>query len=319
MISIIVCHRNRELLKEFKLSVENTIGVNYEVVVVDNRENKYSIFEAYNLGVEKSNYDLICFAHEDLIFHTKNWGQRVAEHFNDDSTGIIGVVGGNALPKCPAPWWNNSLLNDHLIYNIQHWNEGFVPKQSVNSKPYNIHQNCTFENHNPFNELKTKAVAIDGLWMSARKSVFETCKFDSDTFKGFHCYDTDICLQIGQNYDIYVVYDILIEHLSMGSVTESWAKEVEKLADKWIDKLPVFAKEVEKELVPKYNTKCLLTYCYWIQGMGFADGEIRKIISKYIMTAQPVRKNRELLLLRLWSKTNYKVARILYRFLKYLT
>lgn len=318
MISIVVCHRDEVLLEQFQLNVKKTIGIPFEFVTIDNRKNKYSIFEAYNRGIDKSKYDVVCFAHEDLLFHTQSWGLSVLKHFEDEKTGMIGVVGGNALPNCPSPWWNNTLLNDHLVHNIQHWKDGFVPKRSANSKPYASVKNCTLELYNPFNEHKSKAVALDGLWMCAHKRVFETCEFDSDTFKGFHCYDTDICLQIGQHFDIYVVYDILIEHLSMGSVKESWAKEVEKLADKWKDTLPLFSKEINKELVPNYNAKCLLTYCYWIQSMGFSDVEIRKIISKYIDYAQSIKNNKELLLLILWSKTNYKIACKTYRILKYL-
>ncbi|QNK77415.1 hypothetical protein H7F37_15135 [Winogradskyella sp. PAMC22761] len=318
MISIVVCHRDKKLLEQFTSNVDKTIGVTFEFQIIDNSENKYSIFEAYNLGVKQSKYDVICFAHEDLLFHTQNWGQKVLQHFEDKKTGMIGVVGGNAFPNCPAPWWNNTLLNDHLVHNIQHWKKGFVPPQSENSKPYGVIDNCTIEYHNPSGETKIKAVALDGLWMCAHKRVFETCKFDTETFKGFHGYDTDICLQVVQSYDIYVVYDILIEHLSMGTVAKEWANAAELLADKWKDKLPIFAKPVDETKITSYNAKCLLTYCYWMKGMGFTDKKIREIIAKYNNQSK-LFSSQERLLLSLWLKLGYQSARIPYKILKSFT
>jgi hypothetical protein len=318
MISIVVCHRDETLLDQFQLNVTNTIGVPFEFVIIDNKKNDYTIFQAYNLGVERSQFDIICFAHEDLLFHTVNWGKNVINHFKEVTTGMIGVIGGNAFPKCPAPWWNNSLLNDHLVHNIQHWNEGFIPINDFNKKPYLNKENVTIDCQNPTGEDRIKAVTLDGLWMCAHKRVFKQCKFDEDTFKGFHCYDTDICLQVNQYYDVYVVYDILIEHLSMGTVAKTWAEAAEVLADKWIDKLPLFKKEVDPSLISSYNSKCLLTYCYWIQSMGFSDSKIRMTIKKYLNCEDSFWSSREYLLLKLWSKFGFATARISYRVFKSL-
>lgn len=317
MISIVVCHRDEKLLNQFKSNVTNTIGVPFEFVIIDNKNNDYTIFQAYNVGIERSQFDIICFAHEDLLFHTANWGENVINHFKEVTTGMIGVIGGNAFPKCPAPWWNNSLLNDHLVHNIQHWNQGFMPKNNPNKKPYLNKDNVTIDYQNPTGENRIKAVALDGLWMCAHKRVFEKCKFDEETFKGFHCYDTDICLQVNQYYDVYVVYDILLEHLSMGTVAKSWAAAAEVLADKWIDKLPIFKKDIDNQLITSYNAKCLLTHCYWIQSMGFSDSKIKLVISKYLEITNPFSHGKENLLLWLWKQFGFRLAKIIYRFLKF--
>src|ERR1035437_3669404 len=124
MISIVICHRNAELLAKLKLNIKQTIGAEHELLVIDNSNNQYNIFEAYNVGVSKSKYDTVCFTHEDVSFHTENWGQKVVAHFRDQSIGMIGVIGGNIFPKSPSPWWSNIMLNDHLVNNIQHWQNG---------------------------------------------------------------------------------------------------------------------------------------------------------------------------------------------------
>jgi hypothetical protein len=37
--------------------------------------------------------------HDDILFHTNNWGQKVLGHFQDDNTGIIGVAGCHYFPQ----------------------------------------------------------------------------------------------------------------------------------------------------------------------------------------------------------------------------
>ena len=41
-----------------------------------------------------------------------------------------------------------------------------------------------------------EAVAVDGLFFAMRKSLFDTIRFDKDTFDRFHFYDLDICMQV---------------------------------------------------------------------------------------------------------------------------
>jgi len=310
MISIIICNRNKFYLEQIQKNIYETIGVEFELIIIDNQKNDYNIFQAYNIGVEKSKGEILCFAHEDIIFHTMNWGEKVVKHFTDEKTGMIGISGGNAFPNCPAPWWNSTLLNDHLGHIIQHWKEGFGPKNDPFKKPIEGLKNVTYDYHNPFSEVRTKAVILDGVWMCAPKHVFEKCKFDEETFKDFHCYDTDICFQIGQFYSIYVVFDILIEHFSMGKISKSWAQAAEILVDKWIPDLPKFEKVINKNVINQYNSTCLLTYCYWIQEMGINDKKIREIIIKYLKPYSLFSKSSETRLLWIWSKFGNKIARI---------
>ena len=67
MTSIIICSRKSEVSLELKESISSTIGVDFEIVVIDNSHNKYSIFEAYNLGAKRATNPYLCFIHEDII------------------------------------------------------------------------------------------------------------------------------------------------------------------------------------------------------------------------------------------------------------
>ena len=58
MISIIICSRNPEMDKRLDENIRQTIGAEYEIVLVDNSEGKYGICGAYNEGVIRSQGDI---------------------------------------------------------------------------------------------------------------------------------------------------------------------------------------------------------------------------------------------------------------------
>ena len=68
MISIIICTTSPSITSELEENIKTTIGIsNYEIVPIYNINNEYSIFEAYNLGVDQSKYEICCFMHDDII------------------------------------------------------------------------------------------------------------------------------------------------------------------------------------------------------------------------------------------------------------
>ncbi len=69
MISLIICSRKSDISNSLKENIERTIGTDYELIVIDNSTNKYSIFSAYNEGVRRSKGDILCFMHEDILYH----------------------------------------------------------------------------------------------------------------------------------------------------------------------------------------------------------------------------------------------------------
>ena len=76
MISIVVSSYQEPLYQSFVNSVEKTIGVPYEIIKVEN-PGIMGICKAYNLGVSKAKYDIVCFSHEDVLCYSENWGKRL--------------------------------------------------------------------------------------------------------------------------------------------------------------------------------------------------------------------------------------------------
>ena len=227
MISIIICSRNEDISNELKLNIQSTIGIDYELIVIDNSKNKYSIFSAYNKGVKEAKYSFLCFMHEDVLYHTNDWGKKVISHLTNPKVGIIGVAGGHLMPNCPAGWFSSDLSTINIIQS--HYENGI--KTTYHDKKFEYSDSVTNE-----------VVAVDGVWFCMPKFLFSTISFDEKNFEGFHCYDLDICLQVRSTGNIVlVVSDILLEHFSGGNTNQEWIENSIILHNKWKLLLPQVA------------------------------------------------------------------------------
>ena len=224
MISIIISSANEEQLTQVSDNIAKTIGVPFEIIATNNSDGLKSISEVYNEGIVKARYDILCFMHEDIVIESTDWGKIVKKAFDEHpETGLLGVFGSDYKSITPMSWhglepWN---LFAHIIQSYKH---------STKEPLYFT---------NPPNSAFEYVACVDGLWMAAKKEVVQEFKFDKATFKGFHCYDIDYCLTVGQKYKIGVVYGIAMNHLSEGSYTREWMEDSLKLHQKWKDHLPV--------------------------------------------------------------------------------
>ncbi|PBJ13851.1 glycosyltransferase [Flavobacterium sp. ACN6] len=203
MISIIICSRTPEISASLLYNIQKTIGVDYELIVIDNSENNYSIFEAYNIGFSKSKNGIVCFIHDDINMLTQNWGQVLIEIFDkNNDVGLVGVGGAKSKTKMPSAWWNCG-ENDRCI-NI---------KQYFNGQK--VHWHTGFDKTN-----LQEVVTIDGVFMATRKT--NSILFNTK-LKGFHNYDLNLSFEYLKNgYKIVVTNEILLEHYSIGTINKDW-------------------------------------------------------------------------------------------------
>jgi hypothetical protein len=241
MLSIIVCSRSAKISDELEKNISETIGIDYELIVIDNAKNAYSIFEAYNLGIRKSNYPNLCFAHEDILFKTSCWGQRICDKLKNPAIGFIGVAGGMLMPRVPASW-----------------SEFVVAKNFIQSDRENRNKSKhAYKTPDPTLDL-VEVCLLDGVLLCCRKEIFDTITFDEATYKGFHAYDLDICLQAKQNQlKNFVVFDVLIEHFSRGFRSKEWVSNLLLLEKKWREYLPIGNAGLDKEELLRIDKRCL--------------------------------------------------------------
>lgn len=228
MISLIICSRKSYIPLELKDNISETIGLEYELIVVDNSKNKYSIFSAYNEGVKRAIFPFLCFIHDDILFHTQDWGTKVINHFQNTKVGLIGTMGSHFMPKTPIGWYQSRVTSGGGLQRVLK-----NKKNSVEEQMDLIYLK---------DKLSIEAVVVDGLWFCIPKSMFSQISFDELTFNGFHCYDLDICLQTRKaGFQVRIISDILIEHFSYGSFTEEWVKNTVLFFEKWKEQLPQVA------------------------------------------------------------------------------
>jgi glycosyltransferase involved in cell wall biosynthesis len=255
MISIIICSRTQIISAELSANIKDTIGSDYELVVIDNSLDTYSIFEAYNLGIEKSTGEYLCFMHDDILIHTQNWGIVINNIFNDDQKiGLIGIAGARIKTMMPSGWWNcpNEFKEINIIQHLENkvvekWEYGF--------------------NNGSLSEV----VAIDGVFMVLRKD--KRIHFDTE-LKGFHNYDLNISLECkNKEYKIVVTNEILIEHFSNGNINKSWQDSTMKIHELYLKNFPLYvgSKNIKHDL-KSLEIKNGLNFLNQCLAFGFKDG-----------------------------------------------
>jgi hypothetical protein len=234
MISIIICSVSQEMLANVSLNIEKTIGVPYEIIAFDNSLGKKGICEVYNDGAKKAKFEVLCFMHEDIEYQTNDWGNIVFDIFTKiEKIGVLGVVGSSYKASTPSGWGAEGFEGETTFSNyIQSY-------KRKNADTELIH-------HNPGKKDLARVACVDGMWICTTKSIVMKKPFDEKLLKGFHCYDIDFCLNVGQDLDVLVTFDILMRHFSEGSFDEHWLSDTLNVHEKWSSILPKITSEVSK-------------------------------------------------------------------------
>ena len=223
MLSLIICSKHKTLDNQLTENIHNTIGdkIEYEIIHIDNSDARYSIFQAYNKGVDIAKGDILCFMHEDIRYHTTNWGEKTIKIMSNDNIGALGIAGGNVILSNAD--WRFQAIHSHAYlkqgYYIPTKDPIYYIKYDT-SYPKDIH-------------LKKVAV-IDGVWMCFNKEIFKEIHFDDKTYGGFHLYDSDISMQVNNiGKDVFITGDICIEHFSIGFFSAEFVENLSYFTKKW--------------------------------------------------------------------------------------
>ena len=226
MLSIIICSVSPERLEQVTRNIHDTIGVDYEIIAIDNREKQWPIARAYNEGASRAHYPFLFFVHEDVKFHSVGWGKCIEKKLKEPDCGVIGFAGSKVKLKCYSGWGD-----------VYKWDVIFY-YQSVGTETQFRVASVTMEH--PFKEV----LVLDGFAMFVRKDVWAKYPFDEELLTGFHCYALDFTLQIAADrcYKNYVCCssEVLIEHSSQGNFNQSWYQDTIKMHKlKWNKMLPM--------------------------------------------------------------------------------
>ena len=199
MISVIVCSIKPQFLEQLKLNIKKTIGVAYELLAYDNREGRRGICEVYNELAKCVRYEIICFAHEDILFETHGWGKILLNTISNNNIGAVGVAGSKYKSAFLSGWYTGNKKFD--CANISHKFSNRVEKIYLAS----------------VEEAKTEEVVChDGVFICCKKELWQLVLFDEVNLKGFHFYDIDFSLRAAKIFNVAVTYEIDIIHVTEG-------------------------------------------------------------------------------------------------------
>jgi len=259
MISIIICSVNSSLLKDLKINIQNTIGIEYEIIAIDNSQNNNSIAKVYNIGFDKAKYEFLLYLHEDIFFHSNDRGQCIVDIFSESKDiGLIGVAGAKFKSRSPS-LWTNVAINSWAMHLKQRLPDGTV---HFNSSDW-----C---NEKKYIDVKV----IDGVFMSTRKSL--NIRFD-EHIPGFHFYDTYLSLKVSlYGFRSVVSNQFLIEHFSCGNQSIECIKAANYFHSKYNRFMPLGSLIKDQAVIEYDNLQRFIELCipnnlnylaitYWIK------------------------------------------------------
>jgi len=267
-ISLVFCSRQQQLPDALIRNIERTIGCTYELVVIDNSHQNYSISEAYQLGYEKSSGTYIAYLHDDIVVHTMNWGLLMKEHLEVPGAGFCGIGGRDSLVRIPFSW-KRSLPYIHLIQSDKNGDH-----RKVKHRPTG------------FAEKRAPVIMLDGVVLCTTRKVMESIAFDTQ-LSGFHAYDFDICIRSASaGYQNYVMYNIDIEHLSRGSMDVNYMRSLISVFKKHQLLLPLSTCYLSASSKKKAEYEGLNRLVRKMTIKGFSSAEIITVYSDFrVLTA----------------------------------
>lgn len=274
MLSIIICSLKPELLTQLTENINKTIGIPFEIIAIDNSQNKYFLTQAYNLGAKKAVYNNLLFLHEDVVFRTDNWGQDLIDLIQNSEIGLIGVSGAVYKSQIPSTW--SMIPSEYYRINaIQMWKNG---------------QRTEHINKDNKEAIYSNVAVIDGVFMAMRKDVWTEFPFDEQNLKGFHLYDLDESLKIGTKYKIVVSHKLLVEHFSEGTIDSKWIREVLVYHKNNKNRMPISLKVLNKKEIQNIRYHAASSFCFILIRNNFTF-----LALKYIFVCFSI---------KLFSKTN---------------
>jgi glycosyltransferase involved in cell wall biosynthesis len=231
----------RKIDNDFVELLKKSSGIsNPEIIPVENN-GQFSLTEVYNKILKDSKNDIVILCHDDIYFDSKNWGQKILNHFKRNSDyGVLGLAGSTQLPSS-AKWWED-FSKMRGIVNHEHEGKKWESKYSPSLG----------------NQIDD-AVLVDGLFIVINKNNIK--QTFNEEIKGFHFYDVDFSFRnFIDDVKIGVMYDVRVTHKSIGETNEQWEKNREVFAEKYKDMLPV---KIKRNLTLESPLKVLLSCLFF--------------------------------------------------------
>ena len=204
MMSIICVYNNEDTLNEYLIKSLEKQTIDYELILVDNREGKFSsAASALNYGARDATGDYFVFAHQDINFSDEGWIEDTLDKLSGlENAGIVGVAG--------------KTVDSIVRGNIKH---GLDP---VDLSSFKI-------------DKAEKALTLDECLFIIPRDVFKQYPLNEKTCDDWHLYAVDYVYNIkNHGFEAYIIPTVL-EHRSKGaSMSESYYTTLPRLQKKYM-------------------------------------------------------------------------------------
>lgn len=201
-MSLTLVYSTRQQNAVFTEYLKQNCGVEDVEILQFINPGHYSLSQIYNHALNRAEYDLIVFVHDDVIFETPRWGINLIKHFTHSNFGILGVAGTSHLSNTGI-WWQDKTKMMGII------------KHHQQEKTW-VSQYC-----HDFGDKILPAVCIDGVFIAVHRKRIHT--IFNESLQGFHFYDIDFCLSNHMaDVKIGVIFNIKLIHHSIGATDEQW-------------------------------------------------------------------------------------------------
>lgn len=200
-VSAIICSIRPDYFAAIKKKlVEQFAGHDVEVIGI---HDATSLCEGYNRGASKAKGEVLIFCHDDIDTVHADFGERVLRHLSTHD--VIGVVGASKLVN--GDWGHSG--PPHIHGQIIHR----PPTETGNIYLAVGLQSPMIDN----------VCALDGVFIATHRRVWETLRFDEESFDGFHIYDIDFTWRAYEaGFRLAVPLDLLLIHFSTGQYDMKW-------------------------------------------------------------------------------------------------
>lgn len=262
MLSIVISTKKPENLKRVLKSIEQTAILKNQLIIYENPRGR-GLCVVYNECAVKASNGLLCFVHDDMVFHTKGWDQIIVNLLQQETVGLVGVIGGRYKSLFGTSWRDGETTS----YRMQ-------VKDGVEGGKLLV--------NNPSNKKYDEVVCLDGAFLACTKKHWQQFPFDENRFNDFHFYDLDISLQMHTaGLKNLVTYDILLEHFSQGKQSRVYLNEFLKFQQKWKAHLPLSVDDDTKEKESQWNGYALAETLALMKRLSFPGRERWKQLRHY--------------------------------------
>ena len=210
LVSIIVCSiDDQKHARTIELYRRLYAGLPHEITVI--RDAK-SLAEAYNRGIARSSGEIVVLSHDDVDILAADFAARLQRHLQ--RFDVVGVMGAVQMSGPAWGWSGHPNLRGWITHHAPDTREWFVDI---------VDPCCVAED----------IVVLDGVFLAAKRPVFDAVQFDAETFDGFHLYDVDWSYRAAMaGFRVAVAGDLLLVHESRGSFDPDWQRYAERFCAK---------------------------------------------------------------------------------------